>query len=45
MGVVFSALLVCSAGIAWILAWSLWRQLTGRMPAEELVAVHQDAVE
>ncbi len=45
MGVVFSALLVCSAGIAWILLWSLWRPLTGRMPAEELVAVHREAVE
>jgi TRAP-type C4-dicarboxylate transport system permease small subunit len=45
MGVVFSALLVCSVGIAWILLYSLWRQLTGRMPAAELVAVNQDAVE
>jgi TRAP-type C4-dicarboxylate transport system permease small subunit len=45
MGVVFSALLVCSVGIAWILAWSLWRQLTGRMPPEELIPAHQDAVE
>ena len=45
IGLVFSALLVCSVGIARMLAYSLWRQLTGRMPAEELVAVHQDAVE
>jgi TRAP-type C4-dicarboxylate transport system permease small subunit len=37
MGVVFSALLVCSVGIALMLVHSLWRQLTGALPASELV--------
>jgi len=37
MGVVFSALLVCSVGIALMLAHSLWRQLTGALPVSELV--------
>jgi len=37
MGVVFSALLLCSLGMAWLLALGLWRQLSGRMPAAELV--------
>ncbi|HSV82179.1 MAG TPA: TRAP transporter small permease [Ramlibacter sp.] len=37
MGVVFSALLVCSVAIALMLAHSLWRQLTGALPASELV--------
>lgn len=45
MGVVFSALLVCAAGMALILLGSLWRQITGAMPAEELVSVHAEGVE
>ncbi len=45
MGVVFSALLVSSGGISWILLHSLWRQLTGRMPAEELVIEPAGSVE
>ena len=45
MGVVFSALLICSGGIIWVLLYSLWRQLTGRMPAEELIVSHGGAGE
>lgn len=45
MGVVFSGLLVTSVGIALLLAMSLWRQLSGRMPASELAANHQAQVE
>ncbi|HSI59580.1 MAG TPA: TRAP transporter small permease [Ideonella sp.] len=37
IGIVFSALLVCSVGIALMLAHSLWRQLSGTLPAAELV--------
>ena len=44
MGIVFSALLVCSVGMALMLLHGLWRQATGRMPAEELVN-HAEAVE
>jgi len=43
MGVVFSALLLCSLGIAWLLAVGLWRQLTGRLPASELVHSAEEA--
>lgn len=45
MGVVFSALLVCSIGIAAMLVHSLWRQLSGRMPADELVVEPKESVE
>ncbi len=45
MGLVFSALLVSAVGMASILLQSLWRQATGRMPAEELAANHQAQVE
>lgn len=45
MGVVFSALLVCSVGIAAMLLHSLWRQLSGRMPADELVVEPKESVE
>ena len=45
IGVVFSALLICSGGIAVLLIHSLWRQLTGRMPAPELVPSHSSSVE
>lgn len=44
MGIVFSALLVCSLGMALMLAHGLWRQATGRMPPSELVR-GADAVE
>ncbi|KQW00832.1 TRAP transporter small permease [Rhizobacter sp. Root1221] len=37
IGIVFSALLVCSVGIALMLVHSLWRQLSGALPAAELV--------
>ena len=37
MGIVFSALLLCAAGMTLVLAHSLWRQLTGGMSDEELL--------
>jgi len=37
MGLVFSALLVSSLGMACLLAHGLWRQICGKMPAAELV--------
>lgn len=37
MGIIQSSLLISSIGMALVLAYSLWRQLTGRMPREELV--------
>jgi len=37
MGVVFSALLVCSLGMASLLLRDLWRQVAGKMPVTELV--------
>ena len=37
MGIIQSALLISSIGMALVLAYGLWRQLTGRMPREELV--------
>ncbi|WP_372524298.1 TRAP transporter small permease [Piscinibacter sp.] len=45
MGIVFSALLICAVGIALMLLQSLWRQVSGAMPAAELVALHAEAVE
>jgi TRAP-type C4-dicarboxylate transport system permease small subunit len=45
MGVVFSALLVCAVGMVLILVQSLWRQITGTLPASELVARPAEAVE
>lgn len=45
MGWVFSALLVCSVGIGAILLHSLWRQITGRMPVQELVVEPTESVE
>ena len=36
MGIVFSALLVSSAGISLLLLQSLWRQVIGALPASEL---------
>lgn len=38
LGVVYLCLLISSAGMALMLARSLWRQLAGRMGREELVA-------
>ncbi len=37
LGLVFLCLLISSVGMALLLAHSLWRQATGRMPREELV--------
>jgi TRAP-type C4-dicarboxylate transport system permease small subunit len=37
LGVVFSGLLVCRAGMIIILCRSLWRQATGQMPVAELI--------
>ena len=37
MGIVFSALLLCAVGMAWVLMHSLWRQATGRLSDEELL--------
>lgn len=37
LGWVYSCLLISSVGMAGVLAYSLWRQVTGRMPREELV--------
>jgi TRAP-type C4-dicarboxylate transport system permease small subunit len=37
MGLVYSAVLISSVGMALVFAHSLWRQLSGRMPREELV--------
>ncbi len=45
MGLIFSGLLVCAGGMGLMLIASLWRQLTGQMPAEELAASHAAQVE
>ena len=45
MGLVISVLLLTSVGIGLMLVWSLWRQLSGAMPAAELVNMHGEAVE
>ena len=45
MGLVFSGLLVCAGGMALILMMSLWRQLRGAMPAEELLPRNTAQVE
>lgn len=45
MGLVFSGLLICAAGMGLMLLVSLWRQLSGQMPAEELAASHAANVE
>lgn len=45
IGIVFSALIICSAGIALMLVHSLWRQITGNMPASELVVDNAAAAE
>jgi TRAP-type C4-dicarboxylate transport system permease small subunit len=37
LGIIQSSLLISSIGIGLILAYSLWRQVTGRMPREELI--------
>ncbi|SDH22286.1 TRAP transporter small permease [Propionivibrio dicarboxylicus] len=37
MGIIQASLLIASAGMALVLAVSLWRQLTGRMPSDELI--------
>lgn len=45
MGIVFSALLICSIGMVLMLMHGLWRQVTGRMPATELVDTEAESVE
>ncbi|MFC3339356.1 TRAP transporter small permease [Paracandidimonas soli] len=45
MGLVFSSLLICSLGMAWVLLHDLWRQVTGRMPASELVPNNGEVTE
>jgi TRAP-type C4-dicarboxylate transport system permease small subunit len=45
MGIVFSGLLICATGMGVMLLVSLWRQLTGAMPASELAASHAANVE
>ena len=37
MGIVQSALLISSVGMALVLAYGLWRLVTGRMTKEELI--------
>lgn len=37
LGIVFLSLLISSLGMSLMLLHSLWRQVTGRMPADELV--------
>lgn len=37
LGIVFLSLLISSVGMSLMLLHSLWRQVTGRMPADELV--------
>lgn len=45
MGLVFSALLVCSVGMALILLRSLFRQVTGKLPDSQLVTGGMDNAE
>jgi TRAP-type C4-dicarboxylate transport system permease small subunit len=37
LGLIQASLLISSFGIGMVLAYSLWRQVTGRMPREELI--------
>jgi TRAP-type C4-dicarboxylate transport system permease small subunit len=37
LGIIQSSLLISSIGIGLVLVYSLWRQVTGRMPREELI--------
>ena len=45
MGIIQTSLLISSVGMVLVLAYSLWRQLTGRMPREELVPHGNSKVE
>jgi TRAP-type C4-dicarboxylate transport system permease small subunit len=45
MGLIFSGLLISAIGMGLMLLVSLFRQVTGRMPAEELAASHAAQVE
>lgn len=45
MGIVQSALLISSIGMALVLAYGLWRLVTGRMTKEELVPSGDNAAE
>jgi TRAP-type transport system small permease protein len=43
LGLIQASLLIASVGMSLALAWSLWRQLTGRMPKEELIPFGEEA--
>lgn len=45
LGIVFLSLLISSVGMSLMLLHSLWRQVTGRMPADELVPQNVSAGE
>lgn len=45
LGIVFLSLLISSVGMCLMLAWSLLRQLTGRLPDSELLRHGSSAVE
>jgi TRAP-type C4-dicarboxylate transport system permease small subunit len=45
MGYVFSGLLICAVGMAIMLLYSLWRQVSGNMPATELAPGNNTMVE
>jgi len=44
LGVVFTAILVCSIGMSILLLGSIWRLLTGRMSAQELSPSFDDVL-
>jgi TRAP-type C4-dicarboxylate transport system permease small subunit len=44
LGVVFTAILVCSIGMGVLLVGSIWRLLTGRMSAQELSPSFEDVL-
>ncbi|MDB5889945.1 MAG: Tripartite ATP-independent periplasmic transporter, DctQ component [Polaromonas sp.] len=45
LGLVYLCLLISSVGMAGVLMYSLWRQLTGRMPVQELTPHADNAVD
>lgn len=45
LGLIYLCLLISSVGMACVLAWSLWRQVTGKMSREELVSQGSSAGE
>ena len=44
LGVVFTAILVCSIGMGVLLVGSIWRLLTGRMSAQEMSPSFEDVL-